>query len=388
VDANIVRVTLSLIGPVILLIFAAAFFAAWRMDRRRTYLALFGSACVLFTLGAGSQILRMPLDTGMNSLVSGALYTTAVLVAAQSLLRRGGRAVSWGSLLSILAAFLLALWYYFYVDRNLLARVYIQNFGYGLVLLGAALRLRHMAHGSAMDRVLFWVLLLFAVQFFPRTMLTLGFVAPVGERAFANSAFWQTLQLSLAVLGTALALAMLAACALDIIDGLRRERDIDGLSGMLNRRAFEERVAAALSKPGSAAALILCDVDHFKVINDTWGHHAGDEVLRTIAQLLRFSVHERAIIGRLGGEEFGVFLTDTGPLEAHAVATHLRRTIADHGFVLGGVQTQVTASFGVSEALLQEGWQGLYRRADGLLYDAKRGGRNQVVAHAVTGQGT
>src|SRR5690606_34867926 len=116
-----------------------------------------------------------------------------------------------------------------------------------LVLTATALRLRRLAGGRMVDRILFWLLLGFGLQFFPRTLLTIGFSAPADAHAFANSAFWQTLQLSLAVLGTALALAMLAACACDIMDDLRRERDTDGLTCLLNRRAFQERVAAYLA---------------------------------------------------------------------------------------------------------------------------------------------
>jgi diguanylate cyclase (GGDEF)-like protein len=395
VDGSVVRVTLSLIGPGILLIFGIAFAATWSLDRKRTYLLDLAAGCWLFTFGAASQILYLPPGAGANAVVSGALYSAAVLLTAQGLLRRALRPVPGQVLALLLAVFVLLIAYYFYVDRNVLARVYIQNFGYGVVLLATAWRARQWRHGRMVDRVLFWILLVFALQFFPRTLLTIGFTAPATARAFADSVFWQTLQLSLAVLGTALALTMLAACAADIIEDLRRERDADGLTELLNRRAFQERVTAhlrtmapATGRRGMAAdglgqpsgALVLCDVDHFKAINDRHGHAAGDKVLRGIADVLRSTTRPTDIVGRLGGEEFGVFLPGATVQTACAFAARLKEEIAGCEFMLGGARTFATASFGVSDTQGADTWEALYRRTDALLYDAKRNGRNRVVA--------
>ncbi|ANN79086.1 GGDEF domain-containing protein [Bordetella flabilis] len=395
-DGAVVRVTLSLIGPGILLIFGIAFAATWFMDRKRGYLLDLAAGCWLFTFGAASQILYLPPGAGANAVVSGTLYSAAVLLTAQGLLRRAQRPVPGWVLASLLAVFVMLIAYYFYVDRNVLARVYIQNFGYGLVLFATAVRARQWRRGRLVDRVLFWILLVFALQFFPRTLLTIGFTAPATARAFADSVFWQTLQLSLAVLGTGLALTMLAACVADIIEDLRRERDADGLTELLNRRAFQERVtahlrtmAAATGRRGTAAggapqrspgALVLCDVDHFKAINDRHGHAAGDKVLRGIANVLRCTTRANDIVGRLGGEEFGIFLPGAAVQEACAFAARLKEEIAGCEFMLGGARAFVTASFGVSDTQGADSWEALYRRTDALLYDAKRNGRNRVVA--------
>lgn len=261
-EGAVVRVTLSLIGPGIMLVFGLAFTGAWAIDRRCPYLLLLTLTCLLFTLGAVSQIVYWPGTTGLNAMVSGALYTVAVLLAAQGIVSRAGRAFPWVLYPVILLVFMILMGYFFYVDRNLLARVYIQNFGYGLILLAAALRLRTVSQDRNVDRILFWVLLLFALHFFPRTLLTMGFSAPVGERAFANSVFWQTLQLSLAVLGASLALAIFTAAFSDLLDDARRERNTDVLTGTLNRRGLEEAVAAKLRKPERRGSLVLCDIDH------------------------------------------------------------------------------------------------------------------------------
>lgn len=379
-DTTVIRTTLSLIGPGVLLVFSAAFVGAWLIERKRPYLLLIAGACAAFTLGAVSQILRLPSDLGLNALASGALHTAAVLLVVEGILLRSGRAWGWRVNAALLVGFVGLLWYFFYVDRNVLARVYIQNFGYGLVLLAAALRLTALARGRVIDRILFWMLLLFALHFFPRTLLTIGFATPVGLQAFANAAFWQALQLSLAVLGTGLALSVLAAAIADILDDLRRERDSDGLTGLLNRRGFEERLSPLLHGREAPASLILCDVDHFKTVNDRYGHDVGDTVLRKVGAVLGSTARKRDLAGRIGGEEFVIFLPDTHLHDAYDCAERLRAAIAATSFAVPGGEAQVTASFGVAQAKPGDTWQDLYQRADARLYQAKRTGRNRTVA--------
>lgn len=379
-DGTVVRVTLSLIGPSIMLVFGLAFAGAWSVDRRRPYLLLLALTCLLFTLGAVSQILYWPRETGANAMVSGTLYTAAVLLAAQAILLRSARAFPWPWYPVLLAGFMALMAYFFYVDRNLLARVYIQNVGYGLILLAAALRLNTAPSERHVDRILFWVLLAFALHFFPRTWMTMGFAAPVGERPFANSAFWQTLQLSLAVLGASLALSIFAAAFSDLLDDVRRERNTDPLTGTLNRRGFDEAVAARLKKLGGPASLVLCDVDHFKRINDLHGHDAGDAVLMMLGRLLLDSAGKDDAVGRFGGEEFVVFLAATGLQEATMRAERLRTAVAAQRFPHLQDGEMVTASFGVAEFRPGEPWEGLFKRADTCLYAAKNAGRNRTVA--------
>ncbi|RJF66537.1 GGDEF domain-containing protein [Rhodopseudomonas palustris] len=368
-----------MIGPGIIGVFGVAFLAAWSYDRRRPYLALLAAACALFALGASSQILYWPRDTGLNAMVSGALYTCAVIAAVEGVLIRSSRAFGLWIDVAIFAAFSLALYYFFYVDRSLLARIYVQNFGYGLLLCVAALRLAHLRHGRVVDRILFWTLLLFGLHFFPRTVFTVGVSPPSGgPLVFADSVFWQTLQLSLAVLGAALAMAILAAAVSDLIDDLRRERDLDHLTGLLNRRGFEEEIAAPMRRAPEGASLILCDVDHFKSINDTFGHDVGDVVLKEIGAILRKTARKGDLVGRWGGEEFAVFLPDASLSDATECAERLRQTIANSR--IPGLDTRpVTASFGVATIREAGDWTALYKLADSRLYLAKASGRDRTV---------
>ncbi|WP_246701477.1 GGDEF domain-containing protein [Rhodopseudomonas sp. BR0G17] len=376
---------MSLIGPGIISVFGIAFLAAWSYDRRRPYLVLLAAACALFALGASSQILYWPRDTGLNAMVSGALYTCAVIAAVEGVLSRSGRAFGLWIDIAIFAAFSLALWYFFYVDRSLLARIYVQNFGYGLLLCVAALRLSQLRRGRVVDRILFWTLFLFGLHFFPRTVFTVGVSPPAGEPAFADSVFWQTLQLSLAVLGAASAMATLAAAVSDLIDDLRRERDLDHLTGLLNRRGFETEIAAPMRRAPEGGALILCDVDHFKSINDTFGHDVGDVVLQEIGTILRRTARKGDLVGRWGGEEFAVFLPDASRSDAAECAERLRQTIANSR-IPGLDDRSVTASFGVATIHEAGDWAALYKLADSRLYVAKASGRDRTVDRGMSAE--
>jgi len=172
-------------------------------------------------------------------------------------------------------------------------------------------------------------------------------------------------------------MAILAAAVTDVIDDMRHQRDVDHLTGVFNRRGFEERIAGRPRKGGHA--LLLCDIDKFKSINDQYGHDVGDIVLKAVARQLELSLRTGDILGRMGGEEFAVFLPDTSAREAQECAERMRLAIQSCKFTdphLGSV----TASFGAGVLAPGETWTSFYKRIDALLYEAKRGGRNRTVS--------
>ena len=120
-------------------------------------------------------------------------------------------------------------------------------------------------------------------------------------------------------------------------------------------------------------------MDKFKKINDTYGHLTGDQVLVTIASLINTMLREYDIFGRLGGEEFGIFLAKTSPETAVEVAERIRETIMQHNFVVDGNLVKVTLSIGISLATQDCKFESLYKNADRLLYEAKDAGRNKVM---------
>lgn len=157
----------------------------------------------------------------------------------------------------------------------------------------------------------------------------------------------------------------------------------DPLTGVANRSHLTSAVAvevARMRRNGSAAALVLLDLDHFKAINDSYGHPAGDAVLRQVSQVLASEVRSVDTLARLGGEEFAILLPDTTTEAAAEFAERLRKVIENHPFAASGVSLQLTASLGIAPLLTQEHdpLNTAYRAADQMLYRAKESGRNRV----------
>jgi diguanylate cyclase (GGDEF)-like protein len=159
----------------------------------------------------------------------------------------------------------------------------------------------------------------------------------------------------------------------------------DPLTQLPNRRHFTESAEEQLTihrRYGRPFCIALCDVDHFKSVNDTWGHDAGDAVLKTVASVLRRSVRESDLVARWGGEEFIVLLPECSVGDAARVAEIMRRSIADTPVDLGETVIRVSMTIGVSEAAEGMTLDRLAARADAALYEGKRSGRNRVVLAA------
>jgi diguanylate cyclase (GGDEF)-like protein len=170
-------------------------------------------------------------------------------------------------------------------------------------------------------------------------------------------------------------------------ESLRRQSVLDPLTGLFNRRYFEETLRRELARSRRMAAplsLVVLDVDHFKSVNDGFGHAAGDAVLRAIAQLVRQSIRDCDVACRYGGEELVILMPDCAQPDAILRAEALRADIAGAPPMADGAGPDaITASFGVAEHPVHgPDAESLFRAADRALYQAKREGRNRVVAAA------
>jgi diguanylate cyclase (GGDEF)-like protein len=164
---------------------------------------------------------------------------------------------------------------------------------------------------------------------------------------------------------------------------LERLSLVDPLTGAANRRHFDARAQAELAEAqrhGRALAIVSLDIDHFKVINDTWGHSGGDEVLKHIVTIAQQCLRPGDLLARIGGEEFVLVLPDTTDTAAAVVAERIRATLAESPVGLKAGLVSYTASFGVSELASDEpSVANALERSDQALYAAKNAGRNQVV---------
>jgi diguanylate cyclase len=167
------------------------------------------------------------------------------------------------------------------------------------------------------------------------------------------------------------------------LDRTRLEARTDPLSGVANRKAFDEKLHFLLSvwrRERRHFVLVMCDIDHFKRINDTYGHTAGDRIVEHVGAFLRQCTRETDYIARYGGDEFALLLPDTELEEGAKIGEHIRSQIARNNFDIGlrGELAVVTFSMGLAAVCDGDCAESLICRADDGLYKSKQAGRNQV----------
>ena len=169
------------------------------------------------------------------------------------------------------------------------------------------------------------------------------------------------------------------------LENVRREAHTDSLTGIANRRSFDDRMRSALQEAREneeALSLLMIDIDHFKKFNDSFGHQLGDKVLQLVARIFKTQIKGRDTVARYGGEEFAIILPATKLAGAAALAEHIREAVASRRIVqkrtgedFGGI----TLSIGAASLRGDEPGEAFIRRADEALYTAKREGRNRVI---------
>jgi diguanylate cyclase (GGDEF)-like protein len=181
-------------------------------------------------------------------------------------------------------------------------------------------------------------------------------------------------------------LASQASVALDnarLHDIVQRQAMTDDLTGLVNRRRFIEALEAEIERArsfGSPLTIVLADLDNFKQVNDEFGHHGGDVVLRAFADLIRSHVRDVDVSGRIGGEEFAILLPETDRAGAARVAERMRRSLNAIAIAISDDDSiRAASSFGVAELVPDQSGDDLLRAADAALYRAKDEGKNRVV---------
>lgn len=208
----------------------------------------------------------------------------------------------------------------------------------------------------------------------------------IGNKGLFDSA--QMLVVShLVVIEAIVALVLLGFCVVMLANeqvtlALKQMADRDPLTGAYNRRAFMsmlEKATLYAHRLAFPVSVLLIDLDHFKRINDTWGHQRGDDALRHVVQVAQDCLREGDILGRMGGEEFAIMLPNATQQEAEHIAGRLRQAIEAQPLQYAGATLSLTTSIGVAGWLAPENPDGLLHRADEAMYQAKRQGRNCVV---------
>ncbi|NIJ39352.1 diguanylate cyclase (GGDEF)-like protein [Sphingopyxis panaciterrae] len=375
------QIFISLLNPGIGLLFAVAFFLLW-LNHRERYVAYAAGAYVAtaaaFLIQDLSPVLPMELQrlpANFGFLLTGMLFAAAII-------KRYALPIPWRAMTITVAVSMTVFSWFLLVQPSIAARIYSVSLGAGVIALMIVRALWPLDRPYVIDKVLFWVATLSALNLIIRPIVILslggGFNDYVG---FQQSVYWTTVQFSQAMVSIMAAISLMVAVALDMLGDLRRQVDDDDLSGLLNRRGFEAAAGAALRRcadAGRPAALLIADLDNFKKVNDTHGHAVGDAIIAAFGAHARATGPGDMIAGRVGGEEFAMLLPGAGIEAARQLAEAVRTGLASAcGDQIPPTLTPTTC-IGITANVPGASLSLLMRQADEALYAAKRSGRNCV----------
>ena len=358
-------------------IFCMALLAIWRNNRTLKYIRIFGLSYAIRSLCFGIFYFAFFLENPVLRYSANIFLMLAIMLLSIGLSHRRRRDARYGTLLAIGVLTLGPLHYYQFMDPNLLARVIILNSGLAVLSLLMLLDVAKASRRTPVEQVLLGLLLVSCAGYLLRPLFL---IASGASSEQFEGAYWLVVSISDALICAMTAVGVFAVIASDVMDGIKSDAVIDTLSGLLNRRGFEPRARSELArqKAGKPAAIILSDLDHFKSINDLFGHSSGDLIIRRFSEVFREKSPGDAIMARLGGEEFAILLPSGAAVAADELAEEIRTAFKQIAPDIVSGEASPTASFGVAIAGENENLQALMERADRALYRAKGNGRDCV----------
>ncbi|WP_428630940.1 GGDEF domain-containing protein [Sphingopyxis sp.] len=374
---------IQLLNPGIGLLFAVAFFLLW-LNRRDRYVAYAvgaytASAIAFLILDVGPalpyELHRIPANIGF--LATGALFAAAII-------QRYGLPVPWRAM-AVTSTISMAFFLWFLLGQpSIGGRILSISIGAGIIAAMVVRALWPLKKRYVIDRVLFWVAALSALNLIVRPIVLLSLGGGFDNYdGFQQSVYWTTVQFTQAMVSILAAISLMVAIAIDQISELRRQVDDDNLSGLLNRRGFEAKAGSALRRcldDDRPVALVIADLDHFKRVNDSYGHAVGDAIIAAFGAHVRAIGPAEMVAGRIGGEEFALLVPGAGIDAARRLGEAIRTGL--HAACGDRIPAALvpTASLGLTIGAPGTGLSALMHEADQALYEAKRTGRDRVRA--------
>lgn len=360
-----------------MLLLGAMLLGCWLVQRRHSYLLWVAGSYALAGSALAWQSLMAPEDLHRWAVVTGVMYLFGAWCFARGMAGYYGVSARprLGAVIGLVV--LLALYYYSRVEVNLWMRMLWLNAGLGLLqLLPAARILQRRLPSAGLEQAMYWTYVLFAINTSVRPLLSLA-IGSTGENAAAFYSYWLMMLATTLLFALLFSMLLLGNTVRDAMTALRAERNMDPLTNLLNRRAFQEAAEPRLRDTRLGPwTLLIGDIDHFKRINDSWGHARGDAVLQTVAAALTQQVRNDDLVARFGGEEF-VLLLRADLVGAQRIAQRIRAQLSANESLLPD-GSPVTMSFGIAPMVDLTQLSATLSQADGLLYQAKQAGRDRV----------
>ncbi|WP_227591269.1 GGDEF domain-containing protein [Acinetobacter shaoyimingii] len=369
----------SLLIPIFLMATASGLFILSLYKKLPQYMLWLSYAIFASVVVQVIQTIIVPDDIYRWAMFNCLLFFICVACTAHAVYLRLGICTrwSWFGLSILFAECLLA--YFCFVEPRLEARLIIVAVTSALICSNNIQQLIHVELHHFLDRLLKYSLYGMVFTIGLRAIYMFSIYSQVSW--LANQEFiWASTQFLLLFFAVFM-IAIFISCSIqDTIARLSHERNLDPLTGLMNRRAFEERIEILMRQPQQQFkyAVIICDIDHFKKINDQYGHKVGDGALRHVAQIMNKAVRKYDEVARIGGEEFLILLYDVEFDFALTMTERLRLMLESTPFKDNQTEVRITASFGLCFFEHLEQFQRALHISDQLLYQAKDYGRNNV----------
>nr|WP_298926786.1 GGDEF domain-containing protein [uncultured Erythrobacter sp.] len=377
---------LGLFVPAIALVLAVTFALLWRRMPDRTYVASIAAGFAMLASGFVWFHYFVSMNNLASILVMHVLFSATAIFLCWGLVKRANRhfSIPTAIFVEIVAGVMMAA---ALVSDDLRAWLFTVNLGHGLLFALTTQELSRSKDRGIIDNSLMFLAGLLSAIFFIRPVFTLFVQETLTEQAYRESGLYPLLLITVGVWALAISMTLLIAVLQDQIEDLKKDAEIDPLTGLRMRGAFEADAKDLLIErmdDHRAISMIVADIDHFKQVNDIWGHQTGDVAISNFGRLINDMVRDNDLCGRVGGEEFCILVSDCDGPQATRLAERLRLALATLMHDGMGPDLRLTASFGVSSWRTGEGYGAMFARADAALYAAKQGGRNTVVFEGET----
>lgn len=371
------------INMVVAGLFAIAFLGIAVYQKTYVSARLFALGFIFAMMNFGSELLVPVIgNPKIAYMLAFSTFLCALICSAIGMAYKYSVRVPWTGLVVLSVASLAMVYSIYDIARVTLMGMLLYQAPYFVAICFSNYIILKSRSRGVMDMLLFALLFASAGHFLLKPYLALAAggmgVTPQDYVHTEYALFSQTIGAALSVANGLLVLIILTR---DLMADMSTRSETDLLSRLFNRRGFEMRSETAIERArrsGLPLSLVICDLDSFKAINDTYGHGLGDNVIAAFAAILREITSERDVVARIGGEEFAILLPGMGIQTARLFAEKARSN-----FYLRRVrdmpeESRFTASFGVAEFAEGDMLYDLMRRADNALYDAKKSGRNCV----------
>lgn len=366
-----------LVVPICLILIGGVFISAYYLFKAPKYLFWMGLGCILPSVALGAQSLMTNAQLTLTAPWIGILYLGGAWSVAHGMTIKAKAKTNSIASFTIVVLGVLSLFYFAYVDEQLWLRMMTINI---VIICLEALAIPSVyflfRQSSGLVKLLCFSYFLLFTYATLRTLAILFFLQNVDRIALSTSKWWMLMLAINVVISLWFAIVVVATTVKEFFIVLNEERMMDPLTKLYNRSGFFEKSSALFDDSTKGEVyVVMCDIDFFKRINDTWGHATGDQILCTIADIFKDNVRQDDIVARFGGEEFIILFRSLDELSSFYLVDRLRSQIENQIFV---DNIRVTASFGVACIEDKDRLIKALELADKRLYNAKNNGRNQV----------